>query len=84
MTEIEAIVEAIQYDRFNPNISAEEIAAKVAEALKSEAAQMVREGRAITVIIPAGYETVWDFLNDCGLEAVGPGVAPSPQVNADV
>lgn len=29
-------------------------------------------GDTITVRIPEGYETAWDFLNDCGLEAVYP------------
>ena len=32
--------------------------------------QMIAEGRAITVIIPVGYVTALDFLNDCGLEEV--------------
>lgn len=29
-------------------------------------------GETITVKIPEGYDTAWDFLHDCGLEAVYP------------
>jgi hypothetical protein len=34
------------------------------------AADPVLPGSTITVIIPSGYDTAWDFLNDCGLESV--------------
>lgn len=43
---------------------------EIASAPIGHPERMIAERRAITVIIPAGYDSAWDFLNDCGLESV--------------
>jgi hypothetical protein len=50
-----------------------EIAAAIlalAPPVVDRSADPVLPGSTITVIIPSGYDTAWDFLNDCGLESV--------------
>lgn len=38
----------------------------------AQAASEPANGDVVTVKVPDGYDSVWDFLNDCGLESVPP------------